>query len=1076
VPEKTHWLEGLVDAVSRCERATVLCRTSATQREVLRAFAARAGSRPAAWPGLEVVTLGGLVAARAAEPLLGTSAADTRELPDDHPWRPLLDGRARLLRDVRRRVARAQAVAAAGGSLAALRPELATLAAAWPPPPDIEAARAVLASPPGGSVFAVGFPPGVTFGGSLSPLDLRVLAALRPAHAVADDPRAVPATAIRALGVPDVAAEARVIAARAREAAAAGARVLVLVASSATGERVQAALARNGVAVADDDAIPLRRHALAAVLAPLLPLFESRGAEPLDAADLLRLTTDPVLSRTAPRGAEVADIDGADGPPRASTRHVRELVLECHLARAPLGEWITALAAREEDAADRLGSAPAADAKARAGRAARLASARVLLAQVRALAARATGSGRLADLALLALDVGLSSPEDRLGRAIVAALRDDGFRPATADDFDEALSGGVGSRRVDDGVQILSYASYDGRAADLALLADLHDKGLARAPAPDPLLGDTDLRALGYPTPAEAIAERLAIARWAAHRTAVTGGQVLGIVARADASGRRVSAPADLALEVTEREDAFGLGEDLPERRDRDALAAGAGAPDPLATQIDAEWARSGVAFDAARAALPPCRDDDTLAEQLARDLPRLPADLRPWLGEAGAHPATGDGLPPRFGLSATRLRAFTTCLYNAFCESVLGLDVFEDPAEDLDPREVGSAVHLALQKALPGERLLVPEDDLAAHRARVLARLRKETEAAVRRIAAEREAPETEPLRLAREGLTARWTAHWQRFVETRITSVEKANATVARGAAKKVAERPETAALAALLAPVLGNKSVVAKLPNSLGALAFDTRCDRAAFLEGLPELGGSAKGVAALRERARKPDALAAVDAFLAAAAGEVMGRGYHPDGDLEVVATELSFGDMPLEDDPDTKGPVMALRLGRGDVAVRGRIDAVLRRRGPEAAPGSRVEVRDFKTGGKGGSVERGEQAPKLTRPQTALYALAVEALGAAGDAPGPIGVEALTLDHVVGEQGLHTDPLAPGATVRIRTALGAILDLARDGLYPPTPHPLGCPRLRDRGAWCEFGDVCRVRHDYAPEEGEGEEAP
>lgn len=1067
-----HWLDDLVTEVTRAGRATIVCRTSATQREVLRALAA--GDGAAAWPGLEVVTLRGLVASRATEPLLGGDAP-ALALPAGHPWKDLLASRPGLLRLLRAHVTRAQSVVAAGVRVDALRGELAVLAKAWPPPPELDAALALAAHPPDGAVFAVGFHPRFTFGGSVTPLDAMVLDRLRPEPLPRAEPDVAAAGALTALGVPDVAAEARTIAARAAGAAGAGLSVLVLVASSETADRVHAALARNGVAVADDDAIPLRRHALAAALAPLLPAFASRGAEPVDARDLVRLLTDPVLARTAPAGAALAPVPGLDGEPRASTRHVRELLQACHRARATVPEWAAAVAEQERDASERLAGVRDGDPRVTAARAAKVASARVLVAQVRALESRVGASGRLADVAALVSDLGLSAADDRLGRAIQGALRDEGFRPATAEELEDALSGAVGSRRVDSGVQVLSCGSYDGRTAGLLLLADLHDRGIARAPSPDPFLRDDDLAALGYPLPRAAVEERLAVARWAVERVVAAGGTALGVVSRADASGRRVSPPIGLALALTEQEDAFGLGMALPERRDREALAAGAGTPDALATQVDAEWSRAGVAFEAARAGIPPRRPDDTLAEQLARDLPRLPDDLRPWLGGSGPHPSSGDGLPPGFGLSATRLRAFTTCLFGAFCESVLSLDVFEDPAEDLDPREVGSAVHLALQRALPGVKLLVPDEKLAARREAVLARLRKETEKAVKQIAAERDAPETEPLRLAREGLTARWSAHWERFVSTRILPVDAANARVRKQVAGALQTSSATTALAALLAPSIGNKSDRNGLPRSLGSLAFETRCDRAAFVAALPAACASAaKTQAALAARSGAPDVAAAIDAFLAGARPQVDGQGFHPDGDLEVVATELSFGDMPLEDGSGARAAAITLRLGRGDVPVRGRIDAVLRRRGPDAATGSRVEVRDFKTGGRGGAVEKGEQAPLLTRPQTALYALVAEALPGAPGAPAPRTVEALTLDHVVGEDGVKTDRLPAGGTDRIAAALGVVLDRARDGLYPPTPHPLGCPRLRARGAYCDYGDVCRVRNGYAPEDGDEEE--
>jgi len=99
--------------------------------------------------------------------------------------------------------------------------------------------------------------------------------------------------------VPDVAAEARAVTREVLPALAAGKRVLVLVAGTDTEERVRAVLSRNGIAAADDAAEPLRKHALASIARPLLPLFLSRGAEPVEADHLLRILTDPVLARTA---------------------------------------------------------------------------------------------------------------------------------------------------------------------------------------------------------------------------------------------------------------------------------------------------------------------------------------------------------------------------------------------------------------------------------------------------------------------------------------------------------------------------------------------------------------------------------------------------------------------------------------------------------------------------------------------------------------------------------------------------------------------------------------------------------
>jgi len=55
--EPKQWLDGLVSTAAEAERSTIICRTQATQREVLRAFAARAVDEPAGWPGVEVLTL-----------------------------------------------------------------------------------------------------------------------------------------------------------------------------------------------------------------------------------------------------------------------------------------------------------------------------------------------------------------------------------------------------------------------------------------------------------------------------------------------------------------------------------------------------------------------------------------------------------------------------------------------------------------------------------------------------------------------------------------------------------------------------------------------------------------------------------------------------------------------------------------------------------------------------------------------------------------------------------------------------------------------------------------------------------
>jgi hypothetical protein len=1058
----TRWLDTIEKALDG-NPLLVLCRSAATQRELLRELTTRldAGGSTG-FAGLEITTLRGFLAAREPRSLLGDAGA-TAPLSAKHPWAPLLAERPGLTRILRRHVARAQSVIAAGAPSRSLRPELASLVTAWPAPPDVTAALSVIASPPPVTCFAVGFPPDGVALSLLSPLDRAVLAALKPVFLTT--PVEGTSRPFAASTVPDVAAEARAVALFAAPVVQKGGRVLVLVASDSTEDRVRSALARNGLASADDDSVPLTGHSLAAILAPLVPLFGSRGVEPVEAEVLLRLTTDPVLARTAPGDGIEPIPELGDETARASTRHVREAILACHRVRATLAEWLEALAAQEKEATRKLSLASP---DSLTPRARRLASLRVLLAQVRALDARAHGSGRLSGLADLVGDLRLASPSDRLGRAIQGALRAEGFRPATDEEFEEALSGALGSRRVDHGIQFLRYGSFDGRDADLLLLCDLHDKGVARAPTPDPLLRTEDLAVLGMPTPALAVEERLQLIQWAASVARGSGGTVAAFVTETDSSGRRVSPPVGLPLvfDETMARSSFGLDLALPERTDRAGFARGAGAPSFEATQVDAEWARRGVAFEGAASSIPPAPDPLTLDAQIGLDLPRHPPDLRPWLGEVGATATGGPVLPKDFQLSASRLRAFTGCLFKAYCESILRLEAPEEPTEDLDPREVGTAVHAALQVAMKGRKLLVPEKALEAQRQKLLAALEKATTKAVEDAGRDREGLDSEPLRLARDGLTARWLEHWKGFVASRVAAVEQANEKRTTDLAKELVALPEIGRLAELIEPELNTKPDKSSAAKRLAEGAIRSGGAAAAFLPALLDrLASTAKKLPErLEAKLAEPAAKKLLAAILKEAKARAAGSGFDPSGDLEVVATELPFG--AIQRDDGTLGQPLRLRLGRADVLVRGRIDAVLRRRGP-SGDGTSYEVRDFKSGGKGSTVGAGMQSESLILPQNALYGLVLETSGILGKEAEPVRVERLTLDYVEGTP--KTDVLRDG-TQGLSAVLGAILNRASDGSFPTIPHPLACPLSREFGAYCDFGAVCRMRIGYEPETG------
>lgn len=1071
---RSVFFDEVAAAAAEGERTTIVCRSAATVREVYR----RLASGPLAGPksglaGVEVSTLKALCAA-ASPRALGRQvprAADDA-LPNGHPWRLLLEGRPGLLRRLRAHTERLHGVALVRPDLrsrpGALSPELAALLeAGWGAPEHLEGARRILAGPQrAGRALAVGFGPGrFSFLGSVGPLERALLAAIGARPAAAGDPGAARPGPIPALRVPDPIAEARAAALEAAGAVARGGSVLVLASDEPSEQRIRAALQRNGVPVADDAARSLERHSLASRAAPLVPLFASRGRAPVEAATLVRLFTDPVSSRRPPAQG-IAPIAGMDSP-KASVRHVRDLLSACRRIRAPLSEWLEALASLEAGAGRRLversadaAREPEEDLPGAFPKA--LASARILLAQVRALDARARGGGRLGDLALFLEDLGLADPvADPLGQAIIRALEQSGHQPADAESFAGALAGSSSSGRVDDGACVLSYAAYDGRDCDLLLLTGVHDQGLAAAPGPDALLTDADREALGLPGPRQVIEERLSLARWAASRAE----RVLALAAQADASGRRVAAPEglDLAYDPARKVAPYGLDLPLPEIADLESFGPGGpgGKARPaggdFALQIDAEWAREGAAFRVggqgdpepaprSERSAPP----ETLLGPIARAERRWPADLRPYLGEAGAGP------PAAFALSATRLEAFTTCLYRAFCQSVLQLEPLEELDEDLDGREVGTAVHSALEHSLERACLAVPDSDIQEARRAVLGRLQKETRRAMEAMAAQRPGGDRPPIAAARQGLVSRWQSHLASYVEARIQPLASLQDRIAESLAG-LQDEGTLSALMALVGP---------------GLLPTPARDLRRALLQAAAVAKGDAVAVAAAADRVagalaakhrpsvaaalRSPESRAALEALCARVKAVLGDAGFDPQGDLTVEALELAFGELG----DGVPAPPLALRLGRRDFAVRGKIDLVVRRRGDGSVRGTAYRVVDFKTGGSARTEE--EIKDTLLKPQLAFYALALQALAPLDPAhPPPFAIERGELDYVRQKKVVSVE-LGPAVLGRAQEVFGALLDRARAGSFPLAPHPQACPLLAKRGAFCDFSELCRLR--------------
>ena len=640
--------------------------------------------------------------------------------------------------------------------------------------------------------------------------------------------------------------------------------------------------------------------------------------------------------------------------------------------------------------------------------------------------------------------------------------------PADAESYSAALSGTVGSGRVDRGVEILSYDAYDGRRAGRLLLLDVHNKGLARIPAPNPFLATEELQLVGIPSPVDCVRERLAVARWAASRA----GSTLALVSATDAGGRAVSPPVELKLTFRDANstNAYGLGFDLPERRDRLALAEGKGKPDHLAAQVDVEWLRRGAWLKEPGKPEPALERDAALPEYLERDLGRLLDDLRPWLGEAGACPGSKDGLPAGFVASASRCGAFTSCLYRAFCASVLGLKSPEDIDEDLNAREVGKAVHASMKRALEGASLLVPADDVERARKEILKRLRAALPKEAKRLADDMPGAAQQALVLSRNGLVARWSRFLGGYVSSRIRDVEQVEFLERKGRTKDMKDGTPFGALHAALI-----NGVAAYQHGPIKTITFEALCrsggDVEAFLGELKTLtvGLSPKVVEAAL--CTKPVKKLAAE-LCAEARPLLAGISYLHGGDLEVVHGELAFGDAEACSGPHH------IDVGREPLPVRGFIDLVVRHRGAEGRTGTCYQVIDFKTGKNRPHVS--EIIQQVTEPQLAVYALALEALAPREPKHSPpVRVTRVELDF------LRDRPVPAWVDEeqrkRWREVLGGVFDRARDGSFPPLPHPDGCPLARYMGAYCDFAEVCRMRPESfteaeAAQAEEGEETP
>ncbi|GDX78291.1 hypothetical protein LBMAG42_01020 [Deltaproteobacteria bacterium] len=1035
--------ESVIDARNRAGEAIVVCRTGASRRAALAELLTGEG-------GLEnvrVVTLPALVHEGAATPLTARVRA-LEGLPPAHPWAARLGDRRQLRQRLREHVAEAHRVKALGGDISGLPAELLQLVnAMWGVPDDLPGwPAASLLSP--GSIVPFGFegPEGTTFAGTLTGAG-RVLAERLGLLRMFAVP--APVVGLPAVLVSDVGAEARRAALEVEKAASA----LILVTDAATEDRMRSSLRRNGIQVADPPGANLRHHALAAVLRLLLPVFEARGEDTLTQPDVYTLLTHPVLSR-APRKASLGAVKalGGDRTSRLSTRRFRKLLRGTRRFRDSPAGWVKLFCEAIEGFDRKKVAGPGEGEEPPETSAEVRITAQIALGKLEAIASAAM-KGTFAALAEVLGALGLSKPDDPVGNAIRGALRSLGESPVTDELFDSALDGSVDGGRLPEGVAILRYDEYDGRGADVLVLADVHHKGLGAAPGADPFLGSAALAALRCSTPADVVRERLELARWAASRAT----RCVAVVATHDAGARAVVPPVELDLRFAEPEpppDSYGLALPLPENAARAELPAGPRVA-RVAEQVDAEWVRAGFRLVGARppGAVPEEELKPTLALSLSRDDAR-PDDLRRWLGFAGDAPESVDGLPKDYVLSATRLERFTTCMYKAYAAEVLRLREPEEMEEDAGARDVGTAAHKVLELAGKERNLrwVVADAELGEARKRLLEATSGAMDAQIQ-IVRDKEGrhEETPALAGARHGLTRRWGNHWRKYVTTRLTSVS--DELLREAPSRRAALLPAAVEAASALIPGVAKSTGEALAGVIARTLAAD------------PSAGALRVALRRPLAKASKPDAAtlaAAAEAEFPAVVGALIGQAtalrsaasHYASGDGLIIAAEdgAAFGGAS---DP------AAMTLGRGGIAVTGTIDAIVEWLAPAAEAG--LEIVDFKTGkappGNAAKVLESFAAPQLT-----FYALAArhELVAAARGKP----VRRVAYDMVVSLKNMRHD-LVGDVLDRAEATYGALLDRARDGDYPLAPLHDSCP-LTGKG-YCDFKEACRLRALPGPED-------
>lgn len=1105
----------------RAGRSTlVLCRSRATVTRVRRYMAERGG-----WIGADVVTPHGLVASIYREPLGKRPEPPIHELPADNELAATIARRPGLVAVARRWVRRVRERRAVDQPIEGAPSWLVQLAESdWSRDDDATALTDALtrlrADPrrPTEShlydrIVLLGFDAGRPI---LEPGAVAVAEAVSPSALPAEslaEPRPLPS-----IEVPDAVAEVRLAAELCLERSD---DALVLVSETSTARRLRDALVRNGLSTGFTEPPAAMASALGGLVLRVVPWF-TEPDPPLRVSDVAWVFGHRVLGRSLKPPAERAlerertEAGLDEGCVRPGRRVLARMLREAKVLDAPLTRWLGRLRIlfTSVDRDDRIrGAALALWIRLRMlqARIAGESLGKALSAQdgpdlddFDSLVAELLGEdiaeqGKDAQpLSLGALkeflcDLRPRVHDDLAARAVLHALnekRDAAADPATAR---EALSSPVDSSRLGVGIDVLTYDDWDGRPASRLILLDVHHKGLARRPTPDPLLTEAEQTALGVPAGQALVDFRIETV----HRAAAAADEVIALVARRDAGGRDLVPPIQLQLEPIEHAPvgSYGVEVDLPERRRLAALhvhpTAPAEPPDgelaPLALQATAEWYRAGRGPLPERATPRHTDRFAPLDRHLAGLDPAAPDWVLPWLGHAEGAPEAA--LPDRKWSVSGLFDPLSACLYRAFSTTVLRVEKAEEIPEDLDPREIGTALHDVLEEVTTGLRLRVPHDQVDRARAEVVEALRLNT---TRQLDKARDALEglSQARHLAIEGRQERWNAHWPSWAKSRVRSDGQ---TAFRDKMVFVENHPLTGdAVEAMRTSVPGAARIdERKLRRWVKDTAWDAMggrwlesdealCRAGDRWSGLPT--SMANGLRAFLET----DAFRAVERTCRSAEMRAGGAA----APILATAAELPFGDAGETGTLLTeRGPVevalgeVEIELGGHPVKLRGRIDRVILSRYDSDKGWSLplFEILDYKTGRSKPPSVRGVPHELWTgrRPQLVVYAMALQQAareGGLGDEYERATVSAVGWDFVRltaedDETNRYGRFLVDTAILeRVSEHLGELVDRAAQGRWTLLPRPEACPAVSPWGAYCDVSEACRLRGLPPTEEG------